>query len=85
MGHCGGPVEVGAVALGVAAYLRARRYVVRVKLSLTPPRELALALARMGEPWRLGVERHEHPACGGGRRFTSTWAAVGAWLSAGGR
>jgi len=39
---------------GFAAYLWVGRYVVRVKLSLTPPRELALALARRGEPWRLG-------------------------------
>ena len=50
---------------GFAAYLSLGRYVVRVKLSLTPPRGLALALARRGEPWRLGLERHEHPACGG--------------------
>jgi len=50
---------------GFAAYLGLGRYVVRVKLSLTRPREFALVLARRGEPWRLGVERHEHPACGG--------------------
>ena len=47
------------------AYLGLGRYVLRVKMSLTHPREFALVLARRGGPWRLGVERHEHTACRG--------------------
>lgn len=50
---------------GFTVYLRMGRYVVRLKVSLTPPREFAFVVARRGKPWRLGVERHEHSACGG--------------------